>query len=76
MAAPAFDVPLVAVHAADTVAVAVAPKATVRTSPPLRSVTVSVPELTVNVSFPEPPGRVWGRRWVEDDQPSLHDVCV
>ncbi len=58
VAVPAFVVPTVAVQAADTAALAVALPATVRISPPLRSVMLSVPEARVKVSLPVPPVRL------------------
>ena len=52
---PALELPEVAVHAALTVAFTVAPALTTTMSPSLRSVIVTVPAVTMNVSLPAPP---------------------
>ena len=63
VAVPAFVVPLSATKAVILVAFAIAPELTTKSSPVARSVTVSVPESTLNVSLPTPP---------EDYRYSLH----
>ena len=58
LTSPSFTVAVVATNAVSIVALAVAPDDTVRISPVLRSVTVSVSRVTVKVSSPAPPVKV------------------
>ena len=58
LAVPVLLVPVVAIKASDTVALAIAPTLTTRLSLADRSVMVSVPASTVKVSLPAPPVRV------------------